>query len=97
MPSNDPPWKAWYKTARWLRLREAVFIRDLYTCQRTGVMCTGVHPSPSSPVANHIKAHRGDPKLFWDIENIETVTKAVHDSVIQQEEQASLHQRGVWY
>jgi hypothetical protein len=37
-------------------------------------------------VANHKIPHRGDPVLFWDINNIETVTKAVHDSLIQSEE-----------
>lgn len=94
--SRSPPWKAWYKTKRWLDLRERVFLRDLYRCQRSGVLCRGKHPAPNSPVANHKRAHRGDPKLFWDEDNVETVSKAVHDSIIQTEEQASLHQRGVW-
>lgn len=57
----------------------------------------GQHPAPDSPVANHKIAHRGDETLFWDENNVETVTKAVHDSVIQAEEQATLQQRGVWY
>jgi len=91
------PWKAWYKTARWERLRQQVFLRDLYKCQRSGVLCLGKHPAPNSPVANHKRPHRGDPALFWDADNVETVSKAVHDSIIQAEEQASLHQRGVWY
>lgn len=92
-----PPWKQWYKTAGWIRLRQAVFQRDCYTCQRSGVICAGKHPAPDSPVANHKTPHRGDPKLFWDIDNIETVSKEVHDGLIQAEEQASLHQRGCWY
>lgn len=83
------PWRAWYKTARWLKLRQQVFVRDLYQCQRTGVMCIGKHPAPNSPVANHKRPHRGDPALFWDINNIETVSKAVHDSLIQSEERAA--------
>jgi len=81
-------WRAWYKTSRWQKLRQQVFVRDNYTCQRTGALCIGRHPAPDSPVANHKKAHRGDPALFWDINNIETVTKEVHDGLIQSEERA---------
>lgn len=95
--SPEPPWKAWYRTKRWADLRLRVFVRDNFRCQRTGVMCVGKHPAPDSPVANHKKAHRGDERLFWDEDNIETVTKQVHDTLIQQEEQSSLHMRGVWY
>jgi 5-methylcytosine-specific restriction enzyme A len=85
---NRNGWRAWYKTERWKRLRAQVFLRDLYTCQRTGVVCVGRHPAPNSPVANHKTPHRGDPDLFWDINNIETVTKEVHDKLIQREEQS---------
>lgn len=81
---ND--WRGWYKLKRWADLRHAVFLRDNYTCRRTGALCIGKHPAPNSPVANHKRPHRGNPDLFWDINNIETVTKAVHDSEIQREE-----------
>lgn len=93
---HSAPWKAWYKTARWRRLRQEVLIRDAYTCQRTGQVLGGKHPAPDSPVVNHKRPHRGDERLFWDPNNLETVSKAVHDSEIQREEQDSLHQRGVW-
>jgi 5-methylcytosine-specific restriction protein A len=86
---NDAaPWRKWYGTKRWSDLRHAVFVRDMYRCQRTGVMAIGRHPAPNSPVANHKVPHRGDPNLFWDIDNLETVTKEVHDKLIQAEEQA---------
>jgi 5-methylcytosine-specific restriction enzyme A len=86
---NDAaPWRAWYRTKRWADLRAEVFARDLYRCQRTGELAIGKHPAPNSPVANHKIPHRGDPKLFWDIDNIETVIKAVHDGEIQAEEQS---------
>lgn len=81
-------WRAWYKTARWQKLRAAVLMRDAYTCQRTGQVLGGRHPAPDSPVVNHRIPHRGDPALFWDIGNLETVAKAVHDSEIQREERA---------
>lgn len=91
--SND--WRAWYKTARWQRLKERVHIRDLYTCQRTGVLVIGKYPAPNSAVANHKIPHRGDPELFWDEDNIETVSKAYHDREIQKAEQSAI--KGVWY
>lgn len=93
---HSQPWKAWYKTARWRRLRQEVLTRDNYTCQRTGQVLGGKHPAPDSPVVNHKRPHRGDPVLFWDIENLEVVAKSVHDSAIQSEEQSSLHHRGIW-
>ncbi|MFC7399576.1 HNH endonuclease [Chelatococcus sp. GCM10030263] len=87
--SPDAQVRGWYKSAAWQKLRRDVFARDGYICQRTGQICSGKHPAPNSPVANHKTPHRGDPALFWDINNIETVTKAVHDGVIQAEEHAA--------
>ena len=83
-----------YGTKRWADLRLATFVRDLYVCQRTGELCVGKYPADNSPVANHKIPHRGNLALFWDPNNIETVTKAVHDSIIQAEEQAL--PTGVW-
>lgn len=80
------PWRAWYRTARWQKLRQQVFVRDAYKCQRTGILCIGKYPAPNSAVANHKRPHRGDPELFWDPDNIETITKAEHDSIVQAEE-----------
>ena len=91
---NAHAYRAWYRTPRWKALRLKVFVRDGYTCQRSGDLCLGKYPAPDSPVANHKKPHRGDPALFWDENNIETVTKAVHDRLIQKEEQAV--PQGVW-
>ncbi len=86
--SKDHSWRKWYATERWRKLRQEVFVRDAYTCQRTGMVCVGKYPAPNSPVANHKRPHRGDPALFWDKDNIETVSKEVHDGLIQREEQA---------
>ena len=90
------PWRAWYKTARWQKLRLQVLKRDNYTCQVTGVVLIGKYPDPNSPVVDHIKPHRGNEALFWDLSNLHVVSKEYHDSVKQKEEQASLHHRGVW-
>lgn len=80
------PWRAWYNTPRWERLRRQAFERDLYTCQRSGEICSGTGNDQNSPVANHKIPHHGDAALFWDINNIETVTKRIHDGLIQSEE-----------
>lgn len=78
-----------YNTRAWRKLRDEVYLRDSYTCQKTGVICLGKHPAPNSPVADHIKPHHGDSELFWDKDNIQTVSKAYHDSQKQREERKS--------
>jgi 5-methylcytosine-specific restriction protein A len=84
------PWRAWYKTARWQKLKLQVHIRDGYICQRTRILCLGKHPAPDSPVANHKTPHKGDSILFWDIENIETIAKSVHDGEVQAQEKSGI-------
>jgi 5-methylcytosine-specific restriction endonuclease McrA len=81
-------WRSLYSTQRWQRLRAEVLLRDGYTCQRTGDLLTGKSPAPDSPVVHHKKPHRGDETLFWDKDNLETVSKAWHDSVAQAMEHA---------
>jgi 5-methylcytosine-specific restriction protein A len=93
--SSGPPWKAWYKTARWQQLRLAIFRRDLFTCQMPG--CGRLEGNTSLLVCDHKTPHRGDATLFWDASNLQTICKPCHDSVKQKEEQSSLHQRGVWH
>jgi 5-methylcytosine-specific restriction enzyme A len=89
----QPPWKAWYKLARWRVLRLKIFLRDLYTCRK----CKLVEGNTSLLVCDHIEPHRGDERLFWDETNLQTLCKGCHDKIKQAEEQASLHTRGVWY
>ena len=79
-------WRVWYKTKAWHDLRLFVFARDGYTCRQTGVLLTKRHPHEFSPVCDHIVPHRGDPKLFWDPDNLQTVSKSWHDSVKQSQE-----------
>ena len=78
--SPDATVRGWYKSARWQALRIEVLTRDLYTCRQTGVLLIGKHPAPNSPVVDHVVPHRGDERLFWDIENLQAVSKAYHDS-----------------
>ena len=76
------PWRAWYKTARWQKLRWAVLVRDLFTCRR----CKRVEPDTSQLVADHDTPHRGDEALFWDPENLQCLCKPCHDGDKQREE-----------
>lgn len=91
----EKPWRSWYNTKEWFRLRAFVFQRDsvelpnglrVPRCRQTGVLLTGKHPAPNSPVADHIKPHRGDRAKFFDPRNVETVSKAYHDSAKQARE-----------
>lgn len=88
-------WRSWYKTQRWRDLRKVILARDLYTCQRTGVLLVGKYPAPNSPVVDHKRPHRGDQALFWDPDNLHAISKAFHDSEKQREEQSAI--KGVWY
>jgi 5-methylcytosine-specific restriction enzyme A len=92
--SQQPPWKAWYKTARWRALRLEIFRRDHYRCQ---CGCGLYELNSALLVCDHRKPHRGDVRLFWDQTNLQTLRKPCHDRDKQRAEQASLHQRGVWY
>lgn len=72
-------WRAWYKTARWQRLRWSILVRDLFTCR----MCRRVEGDTKQLVADHVTPHRGDEALFWSPDNLQCLCKACHDSAKQ--------------
>lgn len=92
----EQPWRAWYKTARWQRLKREVHARDGYVCQRTGTLCIGRYPAGNSPVGDHkvspadVWRETGDldavAACFWDPDNVETVSKDFHDGARQSEQ-----------
>lgn len=84
------PWRKWYQSTRWQKLRLEVFARDGYICQQTGAILNQKEPAPFSPVCDHIEPHRGDPARFWDPHNLQTVSKRWHDSVKQAQENAAI-------
>jgi 5-methylcytosine-specific restriction protein A len=58
---TEQPWRAWYRTARWLALRAAQ-LRKQPLCERClqrGVVC-------AATVVHHTIAHKGDAAIFWD-------------------------------
>lgn len=79
------PWRAWYGTARWRRLRLVIIKRDGFTCQWPG--CGHVEGDTSKLVADHKQPHRGDEALFWAEGNLWTLCKPCHDSHKQKVEQ----------
>jgi|SRR5579872_6436534 len=74
-------WRRWYRTARWLSLRDDQLTREplCRSCARRGQTVAAV-------VADHVKAHRGDPALFWDRENLQSLCQACHDGPKQRED-----------
>ncbi|MAU22556.1 MAG: HNH endonuclease [Martelella sp.] len=78
------PWRKWYRTARWGRLRLKVFERDLFQCQMDG--CGRIEGNLSKLVCDHVRPHRGDQRLFWDDRNLQTLCKPCHDSLKQRQE-----------
>lgn len=77
-------WRKWYNTARWRRLRWNALVRDQFTCQ----MCGRIEGNTSLLVGDHKLAHRGDPELFWDFDNVQCLCKRCHDSDKQRTERA---------
>lgn len=84
-------YRAWYKTARWQKLRQQVLVRDAYTCRR----CRTIAAGKGQAVADHIKPHRGSETLFWDAKNLQCLCKPCHDRAKQAEERSEI--KGVWY
>ena len=69
------PWRRWYKTAAWQRLRWEVLVAAGFVC----AACGRIEPDTSRLVADHIRPHRGDPDRFWARANLQCLCKACHD------------------
>jgi 5-methylcytosine-specific restriction protein A len=83
------PWRAWYSSPEWRALRLQVFLRDGYTCQADD--CGKV---TGRPIADHKRRHRGDPALFFDPTNVQTLCKPCHDGWKQRLEARARGQGG---
>lgn len=60
-------------------LRWHILKRDLFTCR----ICGAVHADTRMLEADHIVPHKGDPKLFWDKDNLWCVCGDCHRTVCQ--------------
>ncbi|MFG1256325.1 HNH endonuclease signature motif containing protein [Xanthobacter flavus] len=65
-------------------MRERVFTRDLFGCQMPA--CGKVISNRRQLVCDHVRPHRGDPALFWDEGNLQTLCKPCHDGAKQSAE-----------
>ena len=70
-----------YKTARWLKLRQSV-LDDEPLCR----YCIEDEVVEEATVVDHIKPHRGDLDLFWDVTNLQSLCSTCHDGRKQREE-----------
>lgn len=82
--ASREPWRTWYHTSEWKRLRQAALTADPFC-----VRCLAKDLVVPATVANHKKPHRGNRDLFFNIDNLEGVCKPCHDSDIQSEEKRS--------
>lgn len=78
-----PAWVKWYKTAAWHRLRYKQLSREPLCrfCQDNGKVVAG-------NVADHIKPHRGDAKLFYLLDNLQTLCGSCHSATKQRLEKS---------
>lgn len=74
--------RAFYKTARWQRLRWSILERDLFTCRR----CGAVEADSSKLVADHIIPAVERPELIWDAANLQCLCVGCHSGAKQREE-----------
>jgi 5-methylcytosine-specific restriction protein A len=84
--SNLTEYRHPYYTKQWAVLRREALTRDGYQCQRCRVILTNGRRSPRSAVVHHIKAHKGDMVLFYDLANLQAVCWQCHSGAIQSEE-----------
>lgn len=82
---TEQPWRRWYSTARWRRIRQAQLdAHPLCT------MCKAEGRVTEATVCDHAIAHRGDEKLFW-YGPFASLCKHHHDSDAQRRDIAHAH------
>jgi 5-methylcytosine-specific restriction enzyme A len=67
-------WNKWYSTAGWKRLRLYVLHREPICRDPFGLGCR----NPST-VVDHVRDHRGDLQMFFDVKNLRGLCSACHD------------------
>jgi 5-methylcytosine-specific restriction endonuclease McrA len=76
--ANNSAWHKLYQRARWRSLRQAqLSIQPL--CE----FCLITEDVTSADVVDHRKPHKGDLKLFYDPDNLQSLCKHHHDSAKQ--------------
>ena len=77
-------WRRLYNTARWKRLREAHLAADPL-CR----FCLEVEDVTAADTVDHIRPHKGDPDLFFDPSNLQSLCASCHSRHKQREERGT--------
>lgn len=78
---SNRPYQKFYNTTRWQRLRKRFLLEHplCVECERLGRI------TPAT-VVDHIKPHEGNPEMFWDEDNVQSLCKPCHDSKTARED-----------
>lgn len=74
---------SFYDTARWKRLRKAQ-LQEAPFC----AYCLQLGVRTPATVCDHITPHRGDPALFFNDRNLQSLCKTCHDGAKQRLERS---------
>lgn len=75
---KEQPWRRWYKTARWQKLRWSVLTKGRFTCR----LCKRTETDTSRLVCDHVLSHKGNERLFWS-GPFQVLCKDCHDGTKQ--------------
>lgn len=85
MPVPRYVYRRWYKTKRWQQKRARQLRRDP-KCQCPH--CKG--EQLDADTVDHRIAHKGDSRLFWDENNLQSMAKVCHDRFKQSQERGGV-------
>ena len=71
---SSRPYKKLYNSIQWQQLRKQVLNK-----QPLCVECLKAKRITPATVVDHIKPHKGNEKLFYDISNLQSLCKSCHD------------------
>src|SRR5690625_1775361 len=92
-------YRRWYNLARWARYRDGQLVgglsfealqRDNFQCVWCGILLT---LTKRSHAVDHIKPHKSDPALFWDLSNLQSLCASCHSRDKQRQERGTLTPR----
>ncbi len=72
--TSAPEIKRLYNSAMWKRAR-AIYLQNQIWC----IHCLKRGRHTAATVVDHIKPHKGDPQLFFDLKNWQPLCKPCHD------------------
>lgn len=78
-------WGDLYNTPRWRKMRASHL--HLHPCCE---MCLSQGFDVRGTIVDHIRPHRGDPRLFFNPDNLQSLCKPHHDSTKQRTEKRGL-------